>query len=387
MMAVITDDFTGASEIGGIALSMGFTTVIHTQSVCGTDADILIIASDMRSLSPEKAAEKSALLTRELLALGPDMIFKKTDSVLRGNIGPELAAQMSVENKLQALLIPANPLFDRVIIDGVYYVGGMAIAETVFQEGEADQLVSSDVVDILKRRGLAGAVSIAPGDVMGDKGVYVGNTGTSSDLQIWAQRLNDHIVPAGASGFFSGILKNRQPDGNISLEADPIRAGSKALYICGSRFPASKEAVSKAEENNACVINMPGEIYFNRKYGTELIDEWASEVSAAFNEYNSIIITVPQMRNHSSLSGVEITRAMAALTRRIMENMALDELMIEGGATAQAVMKALKIDILYPVQTLSPGVTRMQVNRYKGLHVTMKPGSYSWPESIWKANI
>jgi len=386
MMAVITDDFTGAAEIGGIALSMGYDTVIKTENVSETEADILIVATDMRSLSPEQAAEKSRVLTRKLLSLDPDMIFKKVDSVLRGNIGPELEAQMNIENKSRALLIPANPSLDRIIVDGVYYVKDIPVAETGFEDSQSGPSASSHVVDILKRRGMSGAISISIDDEMWDQGIYVGNTKMSYDLHAWAEKINDHVVPAGAAGFFSAILKNLPPSHSMDFDVKPIQKSSKALYICGSKFPASKAAVLKAKAKDVCVISMPDDIYFDKKYSAELFDRWVMDVSTAFAKYTSVLVTVLQTRNGTSLSGLEITQTMANLTRKVMKNIPLDELMIEGGATAQAVMKALEINTLYPVQSLSPGVTRMRVDNYKGLHVTMKPGSYSWPRSIWRFN-
>ena len=134
MLAVISDDFTGASEIAGIALAKGYSTVIETRSIRRTDADVLVIATDMRSLDPESAARKSAQLTSEVLKLQPDLIFKKVDSVLRGNVGPELEAQMKAEHKDAALLIPANPSRKRTISGGVYFVDGKPVVESGFAQ-------------------------------------------------------------------------------------------------------------------------------------------------------------------------------------------------------------------------------------------------------------
>jgi hypothetical protein len=35
------------------------------------------------------------------------------------------------------------------------------------------------------------------------------------------------------------------------------------------------------------------------------------------------------------------------------------------------------------VQELSPGVVRMKVKERKGIFITVKPGSYAWPEGTW----
>ena len=95
------------------------------------------------------------------------------------------------------------------------------------------------------------------------------------------------------------------------------------------------------------------------------------------------MIAALQMPAGNSLDSAAIAAAMARVTRRLVEAGLVDSLMIEGGATSEAVMRALKISSLYPAQSLAPGVTRMQVGGYPQLDVTMKPGSYRWPESIW----
>ena len=74
---------------------------------------------------------------------------------------------------------------------------------------------------------------------------------------------------------------------------------------------------------------------------------------------------------------------LAEVARQAVAAGELDDLMIEGGATAQAVLSALDVASLYPVQALAPGVTRMLVDGHPQLHVTMKPGSYRWPEAVW----
>ena len=211
MLAVITDDFTGASEIAGVAFAKGFSTVIETGDLERPNAEVLVVATNMRSQTPVDAARESSRLTERILAFSPDIIFKKVDSVLRGNIGPELEAQMKSENKLRALLVPANPTLHRTIVDGIYFVGETPFANSDFADNDAPALDSSSVVDILSRRGTTSATCISPADPFNGVGVHVGNTESSDDLAAWAARVDDELVPAGAAEFFAAILDARMP--------------------------------------------------------------------------------------------------------------------------------------------------------------------------------
>ena len=59
------------------------------------------------------------------------------------------------------------------------------------------------------------------------------------------------------------------------------------------------------------------------------------------------------------------------------------ELLVEGGATAAAILQRLHLQAFTPVEELAPGVIRMQVAGNRQLCLTLKPGSYDWPAALW----
>lgn len=384
MLAVITDDFTGAAEIGGLALAKGFSATIETRAVHPTSSDVLVLATNMRSMPAEVAREVSARLTTELMALRPTLIFKKVDSVLRGHIGPELAAMMEAEGKRRALLVPANPSLGRLIEGGIYSVGGVPIAETGFATDGVGATHSSNVADILRGRGCPDLTSLPAWAYSPSiDGIVVGDARSMSDLTAWAGKVDGNFVPAGGADFFSALLDCSTPERAVPPAASPSVWGSKSLYVCGSRFPASSLAVQAAAANGYCVVRFPDAVYFNREHDPALIRTWAAEVVDAFGAHDAVILAAPQSATSASLNGSELTRLFARCATLVFQHVPVEELLIEGGATAQAVMDGLGIEALYPVQSLSPGVTRMRAGKQGTLHVTMKPGSYSWPGTAW----
>ena len=385
MLAVITDDLTGAAEIAGIALSKGLSATIEIRGVHASSSDILVLATNTRSLDVDSAVAKNFSLTRELKALAPDMIFKKVDSVLRGHIGPEIQAQMQAEGKSRALLVPANPSLGRAIIDGVYYLSEIPIALTGFGNSINTSAPTSKVDEIIAARGgsVSGCMSID--DYAHQEGLVIGNAATEAEIADWATKVNGDLVPAGAADFFKAILNRHFPNVEaISAASAPF--GHRALYICGSNFPSSAAAVNTARGNGYAVLELPDAIYHNRAYDPEDLDAWADRVCAAIEYHGTVIVTALQAPSETSLSGQQLTKVLAGVTERAVEQGLIDELLIEGGATAEAVMYRLGIDSLEPVQSLATGVTRMRANGRGGLHVTMKPGSYMWPEAIWPFN-
>jgi len=55
MIAVIADDFTGAAELGGLGLRYGMSVEIETEVTNDCKVDLLIIATDTRSVSKKQA--------------------------------------------------------------------------------------------------------------------------------------------------------------------------------------------------------------------------------------------------------------------------------------------------------------------------------------------
>jgi len=386
MLAVITDDLTGASEIAGIALARGSRTVIASRDFDLPDCDVLVVSSNMRSMLPEAASLTSAELTRQIVALSPLLIFKKTDSVLRGNVGPELKAQMHVEGKDRALLVPANPSRNRVVKDGIYYVDGVPVAESDFGFSQGISLASSGVTRILETRGLPGVISVSPDEPMELPGVYAGNAESDEDLRRWAERVDESVVPAGAADFFSALLDSMASLTLSSCDEQHLESDCRALYLCGSNFPQSRQAVHDAVLSGIPVISMPDAVYFSDAPDPGRVSAWASDVVRALKQHNRVIVNAKQQPKPNCLCSSDISAAMAVVVARAVEENAVDELFVEGGATAEAVMSALQVERLYPCDAIVPGVTRMRVHGYPTLHVTMKPGSYRWPSQIWNFN-
>jgi uncharacterized protein YgbK (DUF1537 family) len=122
MIAVIADDFTGAAELAGISLRYGLKVELCTADIAATDADVLIISTDSRSLNKVNALQRTEAALKSVLQLNPSFIYKKIDSVLRGYVVDELKLQMQMMNKSKAFILPANPSLGRTINNGNYYV-------------------------------------------------------------------------------------------------------------------------------------------------------------------------------------------------------------------------------------------------------------------------
>ena len=137
-MIVIADDITGAAEIAGIAFSKGQEVRLLCSSLVNCDGvavnETTVIATDTRSMSEVEAVAETRHILRPLSLEGDGgrLLFKKTDSALRGHVVAELTALMESTGYQRAVYLPANPTKGRVIKNGLYYINKVPIHETAF---------------------------------------------------------------------------------------------------------------------------------------------------------------------------------------------------------------------------------------------------------------
>ena len=382
MIAVIADDFTGAAEIGGIGLRYGLSVVIETGDIQDHNADILIIATDTRSLTANEASEQVYSITKELLKLNPLFIFKKIDSVLRGNVAAELTAQMKASGQNRAIVVAANPIFNRIIKDGIYYIDGIPLKDTFFSSDPDFPVYSSSVLEIVGIENGTEIRNLKPNDEIPEHGLIIGDVTCNADLENWAIYNNKKTLLAGASGFFEALLLQQR----ILSASEPIQSvpfGSKILYILGSTYPKDSEFLKKLEEIGYSQFNMPEEIYYNKNFDPFHFECWVNDIVRGIEEHDKVVVSIlhPPCNDNDITSRIKDSIGM--LAQKVVERVSLSELMIEGGATTSAVLKYLNINKLFPIQDLNTGVIRMRIDGITNFCLTTKPGSYQWPDHVW----
>jgi len=83
-IAVIADDLSGAAEVAGIAFSRGLSAEVQRQFEPATDAQFVAVDTDSRHVPRAEAADRVRQIAEQVVASRPDWIFKKVDSLLRG---------------------------------------------------------------------------------------------------------------------------------------------------------------------------------------------------------------------------------------------------------------------------------------------------------------
>ena len=377
MIAVIADDLTGAAELGGIGLSYGLKVRISLDVKVASEIDLLVIATDTRSKIESTAVNDMIEVTKQVAKLNPEVIFKKVDSVLRGYIIPEITAQLKILQLDTALLVSANPALGRTIENGNYFIDGVPISQTAFAVDPEFSAKSSDVLKLLKADKFVYVKKYS--DYRPEKGVIVGEVKSEGDLNEWARIDHSDVLLAGASGFFRAILETAGFAQKVHQPSGPVLTGPM-LYVLGSAYDKSTALVNKIVKDGGpvCYLN---ESMIEGQYDDKEFERCSAEITNLIRRNGKAIIAINPLKA-VSVSALEIRKKMAQLVRRVFDQVTIKELIIEGGSTAAAILKSLEIETLCPTNEYATGVIRSKVIGRENLYITLKPGSYNWPNQV-----
>ncbi len=356
MIAVIADDLTGAAELAGISLRYGLSVSVHLDNAIDSDADVVIISTDSRSMQKAAAVYCTAEAVETIMDYQPSLLYKKIDSVLRGYVINEIKVQMELSEKGKAFILPANPSLQRTISKGEYFINGKKITETDFVHDPEFPISNASVKSMLQD---ATVQVLKHDDWLPVEGIVIGEARSTTDVEAWAELMDDSWMLVGAGDFYTALL---QRDYAIQQQ-QKSELQSPHLYVCGTAFKERKEFIKQAN----CCSCLPDNI----------TEEWLEQTGDMIKQQSKVIIAIDE----SNQSALELRTSMAKAVKEIVARENIKEIFIEGGSTATAVLAELNIKKLTPVNELSRGVVRMKAGE---LFITVKPGSYQLPDEILK---
>lgn len=384
-VTVIADDLTGACEIAGRGLAFGLKSVVSLdQYRPDPDIDLDVIDSDSRLDPPTLAEEKVEGIAAKIPLQVDSLLFKKTDSVLRGSVHAEIAAMMRATKKRSALLVPANPHLGRGIAEGIYTIKGRPLNETEFADDPHHPATDANVLHLLQGERLpvrsarpSPLLSAARGELV------VGDAMTDADLREWAAAVTDDILPAGSAAFFHALLerwfpRTGEPIGTPFGEG-PFPKDGLTLFVSGTLAPAQRALLDQLAAAGGPIVSLD-----TAHLDPQTLAEAAEQVAQHFRTSGKAVIRVQKGSGAvlGQTSG-NILKALSELTATLLSRHPIVHLAIEGGATAAAICKRMGYLRLSVVREWSPGTVMVKpLQNDTAPAVTVKPGSYPWPPSI-----
>ncbi|MFB3906434.1 MAG: four-carbon acid sugar kinase family protein [Acidobacteriota bacterium] len=365
MQRIVADDFSGAAEVAGVGFRYGLRAAVQLDTRTTASCELAVWDTDSRS----KPLPDAVGLVQAVLDQG-DCIFKKIDSVLRGHVLAEIQPFLHTGRYSRALVVPFNPDLGRTIEDGIYRVNGRPISQTLFRDDPEYPALTSDVWAMLGQGGRAARVCRLS-DALPDTGIVIGEGATHQDLRAWAERVDRHTLPVGGAPFFAAWLES---GGRVARGRCCAEAGSRVLVVSGTASRIVDWRAARGD-GNVRVLPMP-EAVFERGSPESLMD-WANDVAQALHGTNFVVVSVGGGRLLDRSQSARLVRHLAELASFVLARSSVDQLWLEGGATASAIIRSMRWVSLGVVGELAPGVVQLRPVS-GGPLITVKPGSYPW---------
>jgi uncharacterized protein YgbK (DUF1537 family) len=376
MILVVADDLSGAAELAGIAASRGLSAEVHIEFDSESDAGVIAVDAESRSLPAPLAAEKTRTVIDKAAGCALDWIYKKTDSALRGNIRAELEALLESTNKKRVLFLPANPLKERRIRDGQYVIGDTPLAQTVFADDPDHPQPTSDVVRALGADGSQPVRSIRAHEISPESGIVVPDAESSDDIARRAREVDRATLAAGAAEFFTELLDKNVGTRRAETEFDRtiVESGnSKSLFLCGSLAAWDQGVRERAREHGITVFDL------------EELEKRPDAVLHALETDGRAFVAIGRGNTVRPDSPAVLLDRLIRSTVEIIQHQKLDRVFLEGGATASALVHRMnwtRFTVL-PVDLLGVGCLRPGGSE-TAPRLFIKPGSYPWPDAVWR---
>jgi len=383
MIAVIADDLTGAAEIAGLGWRYGLNSKIARRNQPPPGAELLVYDSDSRHCPADEAARRIESITRKLRKTSPVWVYKKVDSVLRGNVLAELEAMRCGLGLSRTLLVPANPSAGRVINDGRYFVDGVPLHCTDFANDPSHPRASDRVLELLGGSTGARFSSAKPRARVLAEGITVGDAVTLRDLDQWAKKVAPDTLATGGGEFFSALLALHGHSPQLSSTVRPEFKERVTLFVSGSLSETCLHFVAASRSRDWPVFEMPAELLARTHPNHhELLAKWSGQTSEALKRNRKVLMTIGRAEISSPGSGQRLESMLAEAACNVLKSVRVGEVCVEGGSTAAALLNALNWTALEVECEHARGVTAVHVIGVPKTSIVLKPGSYAWPRSV-----
>jgi len=263
---IVADDLTGAMDSAGPFASLGIETwVVAVPMRCNPaslkSARVVSVNTDTRHLPGPQAAVRVREIVRHLGVGSFDIVVKKIDSTLRGNVVAETEALLDVSGRREAVVAAAFPAQGRTVRGGIVHVDGKPLAQTAFVK---DALSSPPLAPLQQvfaeaKPGLR-VRAVVPSDAFGDgTDIWIADSEFDADLarivETLESRMNS-VLMVGSAGLTHALAQ-------VCFEGHPAPSGRQhvtgtIVFAVGSRAQRSAEQVEAlAAEPGTKVLRVP----------------------------------------------------------------------------------------------------------------------------------
>lgn len=428
-LGIIADDLTGAMDTGVQFAKEGLHTVVMLGEGELPEAEMVVASTDSRDLPAAEAFRRA----REAgLRLAGRTIYKKLDSTLRGNLGPEIDGLLDALALERALVAPAYPSAGRTTVGGLHMVHGVPLAESNFASDPTWPATESHLPTILSkqtRRAVGhldlsvvrqGVGAVAATLRAEPAPIVAADAETPEDLRTLAMalaRMEEGWLPCGSAGLaeeWPRALGLERPRTELRWTED----SHAVLVLSGSRNRASAEQLRRADaEGYVRLVNLTlchrefgtpchperseASLRSERSFAVDQDDtcrapgdgvpgnedaEIAADVAALLNQGTNVALTTTFSEYHEG-KAMAVAARLAEIAGLALARARVAGLFLTGGDVARAVCRRLGATALQALGEVQPGVPAglLVGGPYGGTRVVTKAGGFGNDKAIMES--
>jgi len=417
LIGAIADDFTGGTDLAGMLVKAGMRTVQMIGVPRGPvpdDIDAVVIALKTRTVAPAIAVAESLEALRWLRAEGARQIYFKYcstfDSTPQGNIGPVAEALMAELDADFSIACPALPANGRTIYKGYLFVGDVLLSESGMRNHPLTPMTDANLVRVLQQQvqgrvGLVEHATVARGDeairerfaALRSAGCALAVVDAISDVDLIAigAACSDLPLVTAGSGIALGLPQNFRRAGlqssDVVADALPATGGRRAV-IAGSCSVATQKQVAAMRARWPAFQVDPLALARGHAVVGEALYWAARHLEAGpvlvYATASPEVVKAVQAQLGVERAGSLVEDALSAIAAGLVR-LGVGQMIVAGGETAGAVVKALGIHGLRIGPEIDPGVpwtTAITETTVDGpLALALKSGNFGTPDFFLKA--
>lgn len=408
-LLLIGDDLTGTLD-SAVAFACAGCCVIPTPDAQALEkelagpAEVVAINANTRHLEPADAAHRVREFVGAARAAHVAMVCKKTDSVLRGNIGAELAAARKAAGASTLHFVPAFPAEARTTQGGVQYVDGVPVAKSAAGADPFEPVSTSNVAALIGQQSSDATVNVSRGLQASEaEGIAIYDAVSDADIDaIVAELLSSSAQPvqsshpaqppltlAGCAGLTQALARSLKVA--PAPELDTWHLGH-LLVVCGSVHPTSLGQLAFAKAAGAPTWALTEAQKLDMSWlDTECGQCFAQEIKASWAQHELTLVDASAMSKSAQApteaQRTRVARNLGVLIARLSEGAkevadAPTSLLVMGGDVLLAATEALGATSLNVRGLAADGVVVFELPRagHKPLQIISKSGGFGSPD-------
>ena len=400
-LGVIADDFTGASDAASFLLKGGSRVIMCNEipKEFDEDFDALVIALKIRSVSPKEAIRQVEEALIFLTKMGCNSFYYKYcstfDSTPKGNIGVVMDYLVEKLHVSYSVLCPSLPVNGRIVENGYLYVNGVLLDQSPMKDHPLNPMWDSFIPNLMKPQSkyvceVLRYNQMDEGNLekleKKNKGVpfyIIPDYKTDTDGKNIAA-LFEHL-PLLSGG--SGLLEYLSPKSQKEIVSHENSSVKKPIILCGSCSKATKEQVQFFKEKGGCTISIDSKKLLEKTLSSKAIFETVQKQNKPVLVYsNAIEQDMNQLKMNPDF--YQASKAMESFMSELSVlayESGFDRIVVAGGETSGAVIKALVFKSFYIEKNIDPGVPVLRPLDSPKNTVILKSGNFGSRDFFIKA--